>query len=86
MICEFVIGLLAICQDLKEQVLVDPLAGVETNSKLVNWLTGLLVCWLTGLLVAGLLVLLVNWSTGYLVTGRLAACKDLPRTSNNQLM
>ena len=29
-------------------ILVDPLAGVETNSSLVNWLTGLLVDWLTG--------------------------------------
>ena len=32
-------------------ILVDPLAGVETNSSLVNWLTGLLVDWLSGLLV-----------------------------------
>ena len=35
-------------------VLVDPLPGVETNSYLVNWLTGLLVNWLSGLLVDSL--------------------------------
>ena len=29
-------------------ILVDPLAGVETNGYLVNWLTCELVCWLTG--------------------------------------
>ena len=32
-------------------ILVDPLAGVETNSKLVTWLPGYLVTWLPGYLV-----------------------------------
>ena len=32
-------------------ILVDPLAGVETNRYMVNWLTGLLVDWLSACLV-----------------------------------
>ena len=34
-------------------ILVDPLAGVETNSELVNWLNGLLVDWFAGCWFAG---------------------------------
>jgi hypothetical protein len=36
-----------------DNILVDPLAGVETNSSLINWLTGLLVDWFAGCWFAG---------------------------------
>ena len=40
-------------------ILVDPLPGVETNSSLVTWLTGLSVDCVAGQMV--------DWLTGYLI-------------------
>jgi hypothetical protein len=39
------------------RLLVDPLAGVETNSSRVNWLTGLLVDWLSNPVIS------VRWAS-----------------------
>ena len=50
----FTLVYIYICIYIYIYILVDPLPGVETNSYLVNWLTGLLVNWLSGLLVDSL--------------------------------
>ena len=54
-------------------LLVDPLAGVEANTYLVQWLTGLLVDWLTGFARHEALPLtrrrLVGWLAGWILAG-----------------
>ena len=58
-------------------ILLDPLAGVETNSSLVTRLHGYLVTWSTGLLVDWLTSCVVTWSACGLVTDLPAVCKNV---------